>query len=144
MANSSFFIPHSSFPPPSAWPIPHSSFFILHLTTPSAWLFIEHEVRFSPQRSVGLFIEFCLHEVPVWMADWLEANSFADKQDAIHTIGQSPRQNVFLSHSQLMSEDAPRRISTRSAYLPVAKNLCEVMCFLPFQNFPLTISIMEP
>ena len=28
----------------------------------------------------------------------MEANLFADKQDAIHTIGQSPRQNVFLSY----------------------------------------------
>jgi len=54
---------------------------------------------FSPQRSGGLFIEFCQHEVPVWMVDWLEANLFADKQDAIHTIGQSPRQNVFLSYN---------------------------------------------
>jgi len=54
---------------------------------------------FSPQRSGGLFNEFCQYEVPVWMEDWLEANLFADKQDGSYYAGRSPRQNVFLSYN---------------------------------------------
>ena len=50
---------------------------------------------FSPERSGGLFIEFCQHEVPSLMSCWMEANLFADSRHGTNDEGRSPRQNVF-------------------------------------------------
>ena len=61
-------------------------------------VFIERSV-FSPQRSGGLFIEFCQHEVPSLPPCRLEANSFADSRHGTNGAGRSPIQNVFLSFS---------------------------------------------
>jgi len=56
---------------------------------------------FSPERSVGLFIKFCQHEVPSLMPWRLEANLFADIRHGSDDSGRSPRQNVFLSYFYL-------------------------------------------
>ena len=50
---------------------------------------------FFPKRSVGLFIEFCPHEVPSLLPCRMEANSFAYSRHGSSDVGQSPRQNVF-------------------------------------------------
>ena len=57
---------------------------------------------FSPERSVGLFIKFCPHEVPSLMSCRMEANLFAYSRHGSSDVGQSPRQNVFLSYLLLM------------------------------------------
>ena len=57
---------------------------------------------FFPKRSVGLFIEFCPHEVPSLLPCRMEANSFAYSRHGSSDVGQSPRQNVFLSYLLLM------------------------------------------
>ena len=54
---------------------------------------------FSPERSVGLFIKFCQHEVPSLLPCRMEANLFAYSSHGNNNEGRSPRQNVFLSFS---------------------------------------------
>ena len=51
---------------------------------------------FYPQRSGGLFIEFCQHEVPSLMSCRMEANLFADSRHGSDDAGRSPQTKRFL------------------------------------------------
>ena len=65
--------------------------------TLSAWFLLNGAKQnvFSPQRSVGFFIEFCPHAVLVCLSYGLEANLFAYSRHGINDAGRSPRQNDF-------------------------------------------------
>jgi len=64
----------------------------------SGWFLLNGAQRnvFSPERSGGLFIEFCQHEVPSLLPCRMEANLFAYSRHDSDDAGRSPRQNVFL------------------------------------------------
>ena len=51
---------------------------------------------FYPKRSGGLFIKFCLHEVPLLLPCRMEANSFADSRHNSSDAGRSPKTKRFL------------------------------------------------
>ncbi len=72
---------------------------------------------FSPERSGGLFIEFCQHEVPSLLPCRMEANLFAYSRHDSDDAGRSPRQNVFLFFYLLSSNIVVTRRATARLYL---------------------------
>ena len=78
---------------------------------------------FSPERSIGLFIEFCQHAVPSLMSCRMEANLFAYSRHGSSDAGRSPRQNVFFIFFILTPSPTVTKILHSSFFILHLNNL---------------------